>query len=304
VIRTALRVFLILACTPVSMRSAGGQSQGSVAPTTVDKIREMRSAIVQIRYFDPATAADSRAGTGFLVGRQGYVITAGHVIRDVPTGTVVQVGILLDPSSNPHAHFRGSFVWGDVLVVDDDLAHDVSLLKLSRNPFAGELASGILIGKEMLHLKVSATRLDSRLPEEGENLLVSGYPLQIPTLVTQKGMVASESFATINISAAHRVPEVVDSILLDAVINPGNSGGPVYRPESLDVVGICQAYEDSPVFTETRQTVRTNAGESVIQNSGLAVVIPIKYAIDLLRKNGVSDFASTPHPSSHASKPR
>lgn len=87
----------------------------------------------------------------------------------------------------------------------------------------------------------------------------------------------------------------MDSILLDVIVNPGNSGGPVYDSESSDVVGICEAYENSRLLTSKGNLVPPIAPEEyLVQNSGLAVVIPIKYAIEPLKKNGVSGVLTTP----------
>ncbi len=86
------------------------------------------------------------------------------------------------------------------------------------------------------------------------------------------------------------MPEVVDALFLDAVVNPGNSGGPVYLPSSGVVVGICQANVPSPIRFQDGDAVfvqRGNSQEILEQNAGIAVVIPIRYAILLLEKHKV-----------------
>jgi hypothetical protein len=50
------------------------------------------------------------------------------------------------------------------------------------------------------------------------------------------------------------------------------------------VIGICEAYEPSPIFATQPPLA---AASAVGQNSGLAVVIPIKYAIAFLQKNKI-----------------
>jgi len=273
----------------------------------------MRAVVVQIRYSSnapnpqPRTVpfdVGARAGTGFFVSPTGYVLTAGHVIRSSEkaarekgaTNIVFRVGILLDTSSTSSIHFSGSFAWVNATVVDVDEIHDLALLKVSQNPFTGELKTGIAGPKGMLPFNVRTAKINPRLPADGENLLVSGYPLEIPTFVSQRGMVASQSFSIVqvpvpNVRAGFTRPETLDSILLDAVVNPGNSGGPVYDSESGEVLGICDAYELAPLVTNKLHSVEIAPGEFLNQNAGLAVVVPIKYAVDLLRKNGVTDFS-------------
>ena len=282
----------------------------------------MKSAVVQIRYRPitpasqpnasarPSDPSGTRAGTGFFVSKQGYVLTAAHVIRESEalaraagaTQIGFNVGILLDLSSTPNIQMEGSFYWVDAALVAEDDEHDLALLKVSRNPFAGGLPSPIAINHKPLAVMVTVAEFSPTLPPEGEAVLISGYPLDIPTFVTQKGMVASESFSLMDVQvpdapAGFTHPDSVDSILVDAVINPGNSGGPVYETKSGNVVGVCEAYRDAPLFTNKQRLVPVAPNEILTQNSGLAVVIPIKYAIDLLTKNGVSDFSS-PSPKS------
>lgn len=238
------------------------------------------------------------------MSKQAYVLTAGHVIRGPEADAkasgaskvAFKVGVPLDLSSTAKIHMQGSFEWVDATVIDD--LHDLALLQLAKNPFTGEMTSRIKVSGKVLPLKVGTVRLDAALPPEGDDVLISGYPLDIPTFVTQKGMVASESFSIkqTQLQGAHTgflTTEAEDSILLDAVVNPGNSGGPVYSSSTGDVVGVCEAYENSPLFTSTGKKVQVAPEEFRDQNAGLAVVIPIEYGVKFLMKNGVSDFLST-----------
>jgi S1-C subfamily serine protease len=308
-----IRVLIPFLCLLVPLHQACGQVKAHSESVTV-QIRKMKTVAVQIRYrsnapnpqagavpFDVSSQVGTRAGTGFFVSPSGYVLTAGHVIRSSEkaarekgaTNIVFRVGILLDTISTSNIHFSGSFSWVDANVVDVDEVHDLALLKVSQNPFNGGLQTGIVGPKGMLRFNVSTARINPRLPADGENLLVSGYPLEIPTFVTQRGMVASQSFYAVEVpvpNSRFTRPESLDSIILDAVVNPGNSGGPVYDSASGDVVGICDAYELAPLVTNKLHSVEIAPGEFLNQNSGLAVVVPVKYALELLRKNGVTDF--------------
>lgn len=321
------RVFLLTLCLFIPYLYARGQVK---TDPTVNQIRHMKSAVVQIAYTSDAPTASSRpggsptpmpglpvAGSGFFVSKGGYVLTAGHVVRGAEDGAraagatriTLQVGITLDASFPDNTNMSGNFTFVDAALVEVDDIHDLALLKLSRNPFLGEVRNEIVLkGREGAPLRVTTASLDSQLPSEGESLLVSGYPLpqSIPTFVTQKGIVASVYLSAVDVRrpggpADSESPQIVNVILLAAAVNPGNSGGPVYEPTSGRVVGICDAYMNSPLFTNKQHTVNVNPQESLTQNSGLAIVVPIQYAIELLRKNNVPGF---PTAASHQKHPQ
>jgi len=265
----------------------------------------MKPSVVQIAYISdsPNRELDGGiAGTGFFVNNDGYVLTAAHVITETQSqlrasgATTIEfsVGMSIDDLSSPKAEFRGSFTHTKCTIKDIDTNHDVALLELAHNPFAPNFVVGIIINGKFPKLTVAAAKLRQDLPPEGQKVLVSGYPLAIPNLVTQGGMVASETYAPSKefihppgAPAGVTMPEQISVILLDAVVNPGNSGGPVYVPGSDLVIGICEAFKQSPLFTNKSNPVRIGESEFLTENSGLAVVIPIKYAIELLQKNNI-----------------
>ena len=260
----------------------------------------MKPSVVQIKFKSDSAKPEHQegiAGTGVVVSDEGYVLTAAHVVTGTEAGlrgegaTKVEffVGVSIDTMSGPDANSAGSFSYIPCTIKDTDPAHDIAILQLAQNPFAEAFRRGIKIGDKEPKVMLGVAKMDQSVPTEGQTILVSGYPLSIPTLVTQKGMIASEPFTGAqtqrpNTPVGSLTPEIEDSILLDAVVNSGISGGPVYLPGEHSVVGICDAYEPSAIFaTQRLQTVVPAAA----QNSGLAVVIPIQYAIALLQKNKI-----------------
>jgi S1-C subfamily serine protease len=266
----------------------------------VASIAQIKPLVVQIKFRSDAAKPEYQegiAGTGIVVSDEGYVLTAAHVITETETALRADqaskveffVGVSIDAIVGAGASSRGSFAYIPCTIKDTDSGHDLAILQLAQSPFSEAFRLGIKTGEKEPKVTLGVAKLDQNLPPEGQTVLVSGYPLSTPTLVTQKGMIASETFSVVqmqrpNAPAGSLTAEIEDSILLDAVVNPGISGGPVYLPGEHSVIGICDAYEPSPIITTQRpQTVVPGVG----QNSGLAVVIPIKYAIALLQKNKI-----------------
>jgi S1-C subfamily serine protease len=279
---------------------ASAQLHKPATDPAVASITQMKPSVVQIKFKSDSAKPEYQegiAGTGILVSDEGYVLTAAHVITETEaalrahnaTKVEFSVGISIDPIAGAIADSRGNFNYISCTIKDTDPVHDLAILQLNQNPFLATFRLGIKMGDKEPKVTIGVAKLDQSLPPQGQTVLVSGYPLSIPTLVTQKGMIASETFSAAQIqrpSAAAGLlsTELEDTILLDAVVNPGNSGGPVYLPGEHSVIGICEAYEPTPIFTTQRpQTVVPGVG----QISGLAVVIPIKYAIALLQKNKI-----------------
>ncbi len=280
---------------------ASAQLHKPATEPSVASITQIKPLVVQIKFKSDSAKAEYQegiAGTGIVVSDEGYVLTAAHVITE--TEAVLRannagkveffVGISIDATAGASASSHGSFAYIPCTIKDTDPAHDLAILQLAQSPFSDAFRLGLKTGDKEPKITLGVAKLDQSLPLEGQTVLVSGYPLSVPTLVTQKGMIASESFTLVqmqrsNAAAGSLGAEIEDSILLDAVVNPAISGGPVYLPGEHTVIGICDAYEPSLIFAAQRpQTVGPGAG----QNSGLAVVVPIKYAIALLQKNKIA----------------
>jgi hypothetical protein len=64
----------------------------------------------------------------------------------------------------------------------------------------------------------------------------------------------------------------------------------VYAVDSGKIIGVCVAYDPAPVVFGDRghESVRVN-NRPIDYNSGLAVVVPVRYVIDLLKKNKLTN---------------
>jgi S1-C subfamily serine protease len=233
----------------------------------------------------------SPLGTGFLVNSEGYVITANHVIdsgqqliQKIDAGQKqVYVGLALPNTEN----MRGNFSLVNFELVDKDERHDLALLKLRKNPFRGEVSSGIVVNGKEVPLLFGIAILNTDRPKDGAYVAISGYPLGQTVLVTNAGWMATSWALDIKEIAASgapewfRMPDIADTYLADVEANPGNSGGPVYLGDNGSVIGVCVGSLGAPVWDE-------GGRHKPYYSSGLTMVVPIRYAIDLLSKHGLN----------------
>lgn len=260
-----------------------------------EAIEVIRPAIVQIRV-DPANFSPQSPGavigTGFWVHPSGLVITARHVTQDAAQiiqanpGSRLRLGLAIPNLTGPPVTIRGSFELTDADLLEEDPRHDIALLKVPANPFAGARPSGVFrtdggFGVNALY-GLAALSADTVL--DGEPIAVSGYPLAEPALITTSGAIASAFGTDVEQVQVPRgpvgftIPDTADSYLADVAVNPGNSGGPVYRIEDGSVVGVCVAFRIATGKIQSHPS-------PFFYNSGLSVVVPIKYGKELIARH-------------------
>lgn len=243
-----------------------------------DAIEVIRPCVIQI-LADVGGRRPLVIGTGFIVDESGLALTARHVTSGLVGAGGGRVplfaGIALKNTENMRANFQ--LVACEVL--QEDARHDLSLIRLVKNPFG--LASGMVIDGVPLPLDVAVASRSSDRPRDGVSIAVSGYPLHEPVLITTSGTLASAwamDIAEVQLpgrSAGISIPDLKDSYVADVAANPGNSGGPVYLADSGVVIGVCVAFKRGEV----------GGGSPFAYNSGLTVVVPIKYGEELLMRH-------------------
>ncbi len=269
-------------------------------PLTIDRIQP---SIVQIAFVASDFSEEVKrklgklflsqpVGTGFLVNDDAFAITAAHVIsgsRALDASIVAgKKGTFVGIAQPNNENMRGNFSQVGFQVVDEDDRHDLALLKLDRNPFRGEVPA-VVSGPGIPALQVGVAILNPRRPRDGMAVATSGYPLASPVLITNAGWIASSwSFDLRDRAPAgapewFTLPDVADSYLTDVEVNPGNSGGPFYLVDDATVIGVCIASKPAPVRNEKGEPVSPTLSYS----SGISVVVPAGYVIDLLKKHGV-----------------
>ena len=260
-------------------------------------IKQIGPAVVQIRAIsDPMQ--NHPLGTGFLVNEDAHVVTAKHVIDGArrlaaKVGPSLQLGVGLAHASTEN--MRANFTIVGFELVGEDERHDLALLKLGQNPFRDEVSTGIVIDGEPLPLPHDRVTLDTERPLDGEQIATTGYPLSNAVLITNAGHVASAWASEIKEiavpgAAGMTRPDVADSYVADMEVNPGNSGGPTYAVETGAVVGVCVASQPAPArFADTGEQA-TVGGRGISYSSGLTVIVPARYVVEMLTHHG-ADYA-------------
>ncbi len=152
------------------------------------------------------------SGSGFVVSRDGYILTNNHVVADADKVTVT----LLD-----HREF-------DAKVVGRDPRTDVAVIKISADNLT-PLAFG--------------NSDDARI---GDWVLAVGNPLNLQFTVTA-GIVSAKGRGLAGLTDDNDRYQIQDFIQTDAAINPGNSGGPLVNLQG-EVIGINAAIASQTGF--------------------------------------------------------
>jgi S1-C subfamily serine protease len=207
-------------------------------------------------------------GTGFLVGREGYFITAAHVLQRYDARTHHLTAVIRQ------REFGGFGMWFDV--VEKDEKHDVALCKIlyfstMKEP-KGKLANGRPAGtfSPFVSLPISS---EKAVP--GQEVAILGFPL---------GSWASPVIQGGNVGATNAMLDAVqqfpagraDLLVVSIAGNHGDSGCPLIDTYTGKVIGLIIQYVPAPLV------------QGVQQQSGLMVAIPAKWITEILDRNHVS----------------
>jgi serine protease Do len=200
----SIEVFSAARSTPSSQRGRSGTPQA--APPGMEDF---------FRQFDvPQQSRPMRGqGSGFIVTRNGYILTNNHVVTNSDRETIAdKVTVrLLD-----HRVFTAK-------VVGHDRTTDVAVIKIDGGDFPT-----VALGNDV------ASRI-------GEWVLAIGNPLGLENTVTA-GIISAKgrSLGDLMNPTGNNQYAISDLIQTDAAINPGNSGGPLVNSRG-EVIGINSA---------------------------------------------------------------
>jgi serine protease Do len=170
----------------------------------------MRQFGDQLQIPDPGSRPAEGSGSGFLVSRDGYILTNNHVIADMD-----RVSVTLPD--------KRTF---DAKVIGRDPTTDVAVIKIEGNSFPF-----MALGDE------STARV-------GQWVLAIGNPLELEFTVTA-GIISAKN-RRVDLPRATDYA-ITDFIQTDAAINPGNSGGPLVNIRG-EVIGINSAIASGTGF--------------------------------------------------------
>ena len=156
--------------------------------------------------FDPRQQPAEASGSGFIVSKDGYILTNNHVVENFDR---------LSVTLTDHRVFKAT-------VVGRDPTTDVAVIKID--------------GKDL----PTATLGNDESARVGEWVLAIGNPLGLDFTVTA-GIVSAKGRGGAELAGLNRdAYAITDFIQTDAAINPGNSGGPLVNNRG-EVIGINSA---------------------------------------------------------------
>ncbi len=179
------------------------------------------------------TAEGSGQGTGFVIDKDGHIVTNYHVAKGIDKIEV---------------HFSsGLKVYGKV--IGSDMDSDLAVIKVDVNP-------------DML---VPLTLGDSNLIKVGQTVVAIGNPYGLSGTMTV-GIVSARGrvLDSMRQTSTGSYYSSGDTIQTDALINPGNSGGPLLNLNG-EVIGVNRAIQTAGL-SMTGDAINTGIGFAISSN--------------------------------------
>lgn len=220
--------------------------------------------------------AKTTTGNGFFVTTDGVVLTCNHVVSYFETDAKGNIKLRYSPRvtiSTLKGEYRAKVI------------HDIN----STHPLFEDYAvlKADITGVSPLSLG------DPSLVQEGDDILILGFPFGLHDLCGTSGMISSK----------HRSPSMfnrmvyLDMFRIDGSINVGNSGGPLIDLVNGSVNGIVSIRLGNLSKQIERLREREDIPEDLLElfeinnkflNVGIGEAISIRYALDELRRLGIN----------------
>ncbi|GAA3648287.1 hypothetical protein GCM10022237_04910 [Nocardioides ginsengisoli] len=211
----------------------------AVLPSTVQIIAEYKG--------EDAGAS----GSGWVLDRNGHIVTNNHVIADAAknNGPIVVID-----------HDRNRY---DAKVIGRSSVYDLAILYVEK------------------HGSLKPVKLGSSAQlQVGEPVVAIGSPLNLPDTVTSG--IVSYLHRPVTTGASADESSYIDAIQTDAAINPGNSGGPLVDQQG-EVVGV-----NSAIATAGGSSTGGEAGNIGV---GFAIPVEqVRVTADQILKTGKAQY--------------
>jgi S1-C subfamily serine protease len=256
----------ILACLALALGHSGATASAQALPRAPADNTALSSAVCPIVYPLDQSPSDrgyhyTFYGNGFFINRDGYLLTAAHVLNQLSD---VQPYIVMRLPMAPPRLLK-------VMLIAIDREHDVAILRAFPNPFEGKYQVRFLpleVEKPARAQAVLAVALrPSRLRD----------PHTFDAFVEDRpsGEVLQYEFSQLDKGR----PET-ELLLFSHDVLLGDSGAPVVDAQSQAVVGLVEG-----------RWLRVNATSIAAANkqtvNGIGAAIPVHYAIMLMQQQGV-----------------
>jgi len=238
--------------TRVGLTTSEPQTDTQVQPTAISPTQSSQAVIVPeyaaldgslealYEKYSPGvvslqftTAEGSGQGTGFVIDKEGHIVTNYHVASGIDQLEV---------------HFSsGLKVYGQV--IGSDMDSDLAVIKVDVDP------------SELVPLTLG----DSNLIKVGQTVVAIGNPYGLSGTMTV-GVVSARGrvLDSMRQTAAGTYYSSGDTIQTDALINPGNSGGPLLNLNG-EVIGVNRAIQTAGLSV-TGDAINTGIGFAISSN--------------------------------------
>lgn len=276
-------VLCFMTLTSADAAPLPNQEQAEQAASAPPENATVDGALCQIVYQvdrDP-TALGYRYlfyGNGFFVNKDGYVLTAAHVLTELNGG---QPYLLLRTKGGPPR-----FVQADVVTIDQD--HDIAILLATPNPFDGKY-------------DVSFLPLATASPLPGQTVTVAALrPIRPRNSYTGEPIIEDRAPGTVldfEFSQLEAAQSETELFVFSHSVQPGQSGAAVLSPGSRAVAGLVEgewmrgaltalaAAKHGPASDDSESEFDSSSDSNASPIPG--AVIPIHYAISLLQQKGI-----------------
>ena len=180
------------------------------APSRIYAKRSPGVVTIYAEYGGDTLTAETAQGSGFVVSREGYILTNSHVITNAGDSDSVRAADRVFVEFQDHDRTRAKVVGWDVF-------DDVGLLKVD----------------PALHRLAPVPLGNSSRVAVGEPVAAIGSPFQNENSLSV-GVVSATHRSIASLTSKY---SLVDAIQTDAPINHGNSGGPLFDARGR-VIGI------------------------------------------------------------------